>query len=130
MKKIAQIDFYKCIQDSQDFGSNNEHCISRIFFKITIGEKVEEFFANVNQPYGSNFSYEYDPVEISNPFNQEIPFNYHEFRDEAEKYYRMCVCANANGIQIVASSNIRMRNNTFNMNYSKSIIISENSPAW
>ena len=33
MAKV-KITFHKCIQDSQEYGSNDEHMVSRIFFSI------------------------------------------------------------------------------------------------
>jgi len=39
----AKIIFYKCVQDSQDYGSDDEHMVSRVFFNLEIGE--ERFFS-------------------------------------------------------------------------------------
>ena len=33
MKK-ARVTFRKCIQDSQEYGSNNEYMVSRVFFDL------------------------------------------------------------------------------------------------
>ena len=43
MGKNARVTFYKCIQDSQDYGSDDEHMVSRIFFFLEIADfDVEE----------------------------------------------------------------------------------------
>jgi len=38
----AKVIFHQCIQDSQEYGSDDEHMVSRIFFILEIGE--ERFF--------------------------------------------------------------------------------------
>jgi hypothetical protein len=34
----AKVTFRKLIQDSQEYGSNDEHLVSRVFFDLEIGE--------------------------------------------------------------------------------------------
>lgn len=130
MKHNAQITFYKCVQDSQEFGSDNEHAVSRVFFTVTVNGKTLEYFCNIIQDYGSSFSYENDPLQVSNPFSNSEHINYEQFRSSVESYYRSCVGSSGNGIKIVGASNIRMTNNTFGKVHSISIETSENSPAW
>lgn len=130
MTNIAQITFYKCIQDSQEFGSDNEHVVSRVFFKVTVNEKTLEYFCNIIQDYGSSFSYETDPLQVSNPFSQDIRINYEQFRSSVESYYRTCVGSTANGIRIEGSTNVRMQHNIFSTLQTVSIQTGENSPAW
>jgi hypothetical protein len=62
MDKLELI-FSKIMQDSQVYGSNNEHMISRIFFSLD----GKEYECNVRQPYGENFSFENDPIEVETP---------------------------------------------------------------
>ena len=131
MTNIAQITFYKCIQDSQEFGSNNEHAVSRVFFTVTVNGKTLEYFCNVLQDYGSSFSYETDPLQVSNPFSKDTKINYEQFRSAADSYYRKCVGSNASGISIgEGCTDIRMQGNTFRLLHTVSIETSENSPAW
>lgn len=130
MKNNAQITFYKCVQDSQEFGSDNEHAVSRVFFTVTVNGKALEYFCNIIQDYGSSFSYETDPLQVSNPFSKDTRINYEQFRSSAESYYRTCVGSNANGIRIVGATNVRMQHNTFGNLQTVSIETSENSPAW
>ena len=35
----ATVNFHRCIQDSQDYGSNDEHMVSRVFFDLEVGNK-------------------------------------------------------------------------------------------
>ena len=113
MKK-AIIQFERCIQDSQDFGSDDEHMISRVFFSLEIaGKKYEGLYANLKQTVGSN--YETDPIEVSPPIGYDGTINYAGYREQVEKYFRSLVGSQGSGIRIVNSSNIRMQNNTYNM---------------
>ena len=108
----AKLFLRKLIQDSQDYGSNDEHMVSRVFFDLEIdGVKQEGLYANIKQPVGSSF--ESSPLEVSSPSNYKGPFNYEAFRNIVEHYYRSLVGATGSGIHIAGGSNIRMRNNTF-----------------
>jgi hypothetical protein len=106
--------FYKCIQDSQEYGSNDEFMVSRVFFKFVIDDKEHDCYANLKQTVGSSF--ETGVIEVGPPVSYKGPFNYNAFRDEAEKYFRKLVGANASGIRVTGGSNIRMMNNTFMVN--------------
>lgn len=108
MEKII-INFYKCIQDSQEFGSNNEHMVSRLFFEIG----KNDYHCEVRQPYGSSYSFEEDPIEVSVPVELEKLVNYEQFREAAEAYFRSNVGKNGSGINMSNSINVRMMNNTF-----------------
>ena len=111
MAKV-KISFKKCIQDSQEFGSNDEHMVSRVFFNVEIdGENKGEFFADVKQTVGGN--YETTPLEIGIPKDYKGPLSYQPFRQAVEDYYRSQVGSSGSGIRIAGGSNIRMHNNTF-----------------
>jgi hypothetical protein len=111
----ARLVFEKCIQDSQDYGSDDEHMISRVFFTLEVGGKrYDGLHADVKQTVGS--SYEDGPIEISSPRGSSYkgPFNYDAFRAAVEKYYRSLVGSSATGIRIGSGARgIRMRNNIF-----------------
>jgi hypothetical protein len=125
---IAKIRFYKCIQDSQDYGSNDEHMVSRLFFTFEFSAKTFELHADIKQTVGSN--YETSPIEVGTPEGYRGPFNYEAFRNGAEKYYRSLVGSTATGIRIQGGSNIRMRNNTFMKEMTVECEVSEKTPAW
>lgn len=125
---VAKITFYKCIQDSQDYGSDDEHMVSRVFFIFEIADKKFELHADIKQTIGS--SYEAGSIEVGKPEGYRGAFNYHAFRDVAEKYYRGLVGASANGIKIQGGSNIRMRNNTFLTKMTADIEVADGSAGW
>lgn len=111
----ARVTFNKCIQDSQDYGSDEEHMVSRVFFTLEVeGRRYDGLYVDVKQTVGS--SYEDGPIEVSSPKGTSYrgPFNYEAFGPAVEKYYRTLVGPTAIGIRIGSGArNIRMRNNTF-----------------
>ncbi len=108
----ARIFFHRCIQDSQDYGSNDEHMVSRVFFSLNYdGVVYENLYVDVKQTVGSDF--ETAPLEVGVPQGYKGPFNHEAFRAAVEKYYRGLVGSKGSGIRIAGSSNTRMRNNQF-----------------
>jgi hypothetical protein len=113
----AKVTFKKLIQDSQDFGSDDDHMISRIFFDLEYrGQTHRDLQVDVKQTVGSDI--ERDPIEVGHTEGYSGPGNYTAFRGETEKYFRSLVGASASGIRISGGSNIRMRNNTFSRPHS------------
>ncbi len=98
------IHFVGCLVDSQLLGSDNEHVVSKIFF--IIDETPYETI--VRQPYGSNRSFETEPLEVENPKRLRGKMDYGAFRDVAEQYYRMLIGSQGSAININNSSNIRI----------------------
>jgi hypothetical protein len=108
----TKVTFIKGIQDSQDYGSTDEHMVSRLFFDLEIGDKhYPALYVDIKQAVGADF--EKTPLEIGRPHGYSGPLNYSAFRDAAEDYYRGCVGRQGRGIHIAGGSNIRMRNNAF-----------------
>lgn len=110
---VATVTFRKCIQDSQEFGSDDEHMVSRIFFDLDLNDQVyRDLYVDAKQTVGGNF--EDTPLEISAPRGYTGPFNHQAFRDAVETYYRSLVGSGGRGIHFGGdASNIRMQNNTF-----------------
>ena len=128
MGENARVTFFKCIQDSQDYGSNDEHMVSRVFFVLEIGGKKFDLYADIKQTVGGD--YETGPIEVAQPENYRGPFNYRAFRDAAEKYYRSLVGSSGRGIRIQGGTNIRMRNNTFIQSMIAEFEVKEGSAGW
>ena len=128
----ARLIFEKCIQDSQDYGSDDEHMVSRKFFALEVeGKRYDGLHADVKQTVGS--SYEDGPIEISSPRGASYkgPFNYEAFRVAIEKYYRSLVGSSATGIRIGgAAHNIRTRNNIFQRREFTEFEVSGGDIAW
>jgi len=108
----ATVIFLRIHQDSQTFGSDDEHMVSRIFFDLEIDEaKYPNLYADIKQTVGA--SYESGLLEVSPPHGYDGPFNFDAFREAVEKCYRSQVGSGGSGIRIVGGSNIRMRDNVF-----------------
>lgn len=109
---LAKITFYKLIQDSQEYGSDDEYMVSRAFFNLEIeGKKYFDLYVDIKQTVGTNF--ETAPFEIGIPHGYSGPFNHVAFREEVENYYRSLIGLEGRGIHIEGGRNIRMRNNIF-----------------
>jgi len=110
--QTGKITLQKLIQDSQDYGSTEEHMISRVFFDFELdGHTYEGLYADIKQTVGSSF--ENASLEVSKPMNYKGPFNYEAFHQIVEQYYRSLVGQSGSGIHTTAGTNIRMRHNIF-----------------
>ena len=48
--------FQRCVQDSQEFGSDDEHMVSRVFFGLEIGGNAyHDLHVDIKQTVGSEF---------------------------------------------------------------------------
>lgn len=102
----------KCIQDSQDYGSDDEHMVSRVFFSIEADGRRSTGHVDIKQAVGSD--YERGPIEVGPPADYAGPFNHEVFRREVTAYFRSCIGSAASGIRLgPGAAKIRMRNNTF-----------------
>jgi hypothetical protein len=109
---IATIGIKKLVQDSQDYGSDDEHMVSRVFFDMELeGKKFQDLYADIKQPVGGAF--ETSPLEVSRPANYKGPFNHAAFSEIVEGYFRGLIGSGGSGIRISGGANIRMRNNTY-----------------
>lgn len=125
----AKLTFHKCIQDSQAYGSDDEHMVSRVFFTFTVaGKERPDLYADVKQTVGSDF--ESGSIEVSRPHGYNGPINYKAFRTAVEKYYRGLVGSQGSGIRISGGRNIRMRNNTIIQPMSVEFEIDEGEAGW
>ena len=108
----AKISLKKLIQDSQEFGSTDEHMISRVFFDLEIeGVVHRDLYTNIKQVVGSPINAE--ALEVSHPVGYQGPFNFLAFSKIISDYFISLVGQKGNGIHIEAGQNIRMTNNHF-----------------
>jgi len=107
-----RITFHRCVQDSQEYGSNAEHMVSRVFFTLAVnGKNVGDYEADLKQTVGDDF--ESGSIEVSKPHGYDGAWNHAKFSDAASKYFRSLVGSQGTGIRITNSTNIRMQNNKF-----------------
>jgi len=104
------VHFDRCIQDSQDYGSDDQHMVSRVFLSIEYeGQLYTGLHADVKQVVGGDF--ETDPLEISGPHDYDGPLNYGAFRDAAEQYYRTLIGPEGRVLHFTGAGKIRCRDN-------------------
>ena len=131
MPKVG-VHCYRCIQDSQEYGTSTEYMVSRVIFTIHYqGKSSPDMEVLVKQPVGSN--YETAALEVFLPPGKKSPLDllpYAPFREQVERYYRRCVGSTASGIRIPGAKNIRMRDNTFETPYDFEFDAHLESPAW
>jgi hypothetical protein len=96
----AMVHFKELIQDSQNYGSDDEHMVSRVFFDLQVGEKrYPGAYANIRQKVGAGAA---GPIEVSPPAGYVGPFDNNKFQAEVEKYFRSV-------IGVSRSKNLRIR---------------------
>ena len=127
--------FHGCVQDSQEYGSDREHMVSRVFFDLVLDEIPQgPFFADIKQTVGSDF--ESGGMEVGPPTGEDGapysgPFSHASFAGAAEEYFRGLVGSSGSGIHVSgASSNIRMSNNAFRQEGKASFDVPDKLDAW
>jgi hypothetical protein len=105
----ATVHFKELIQDSQDYGSDDEHMVSRVFFDLQVDDKkYPGAHANLKQAVGATAS---DQIEVSPPAGYSGPFDHQKFQAEVEKYFRSLLGSSGSSIKrSPGAKGIRMRN--------------------
>jgi len=132
----VRVVFHECVQDSQEYGSDDEHMVSRVFFSIEVDGKQwsdKLYHADLKQVVGGEF--EKNPIEVGLPYDSSGkpysgPMNYEVFRNGAESYFRNLVGSKGFGIHIEGGSNIRMQNNRFVQEGSVEFQAADTRPQW
>ncbi len=119
---------FKCIQDSQEYGSDDEHMVSRVFCTLEADGHRHKSHVDIKQTVGGD--YETAPLEVGRPHGYRGPLDYERLRSEVERYYRSLVGSVGSGIRIQGASNIRMRNNTFVKEYTFTMQAEPTGGAW
>lgn len=136
----ANVIFHKCIQDSQEYGSDDEYMVSRVFFSIEVSkvegneikvEKYDNLYTDLKQMVGGKF--EENPIEVGFPsdFSGRIysgPMNYEAFRNATESYFRSLVGTKGFGIHIEGGSGIRMHDSLFVKEHSAEFEAEDSQP--
>lgn len=125
----VRVTLEKCIQDSQEYGSDDEYMVSRVFFSIEADGRRSTGHVDLKQTVGSD--YESGPIEVGAPAGYAGPFNQEVFRSEVTKYFRGCVGSAASGIRLgPGARNVRMRNNTFERQHAFEFEAEAGGRAW
>ncbi|WP_125917215.1 hypothetical protein [Hymenobacter coccineus] len=120
LRREWHIMFTSCTINSQEYGSNNEHMVSRVNFIIKPGddffdEHRRSISCTVCQAYGENYTFETSPLEVENPPELVRKINYSEFQFSVERYFRSVLGNNGGGFRLNNAHDIAMRNMTFDI---------------
>jgi len=87
---IATVAFRRCIFNSPEFGSDEDHVGSRVFFDLSV---ADEGYANlcVDIRQLVRAGAEREPLLVTHPSNYSGPFNFQVFQGLVEFYYRHAV---------------------------------------
>jgi hypothetical protein len=113
---MAKIVFHvtHCIQDSQNYGTDDEHMVSRVFFSIALdGRPMGDYHADLKQTVGDD--YETGAIEVGPPTTESGktysgPMSHACFSEGAVTYFRSRVGSVGSGIRIAGGSDIMMDN--------------------
>jgi hypothetical protein len=129
MAKVKMIVMlHRCIQDSQEYGSDDEHMVSRVFLTVISGEKRKDTYVDLKQAVGGNF--ETDPIEVGRPHDYRGPLDYEQFRREIESYFRSLVGAKGTMIHIENSTNVRMQSNIYVLSHAFNMEADDSAGGW
>ncbi len=104
--------FSQMIQDSQEYGSNDEHMVSRVFFDVVYEGKTTPANVDVKLVVGGSFLR--DALEVGPPVGYEGKFDHVASSDAVTKYVRAAVGPTAHGIHLGPGvTNVRMYSNRF-----------------
>jgi hypothetical protein len=113
---LVRINVQKCVQDSQEYGSTDEHMVSRVFYSIDVdGASKGNYYSDIKQVVGS--AYSSGNMEVSRPHEYRGPYDHNVFSDEVAGYFCKLVSSSGAMISLGGATNVRMRNNTFVVPY-------------
>ena len=131
--RTTLVKFYRCIQDVQGVGtqedqgiSNDDYMLSDVFYTFELDGAQVEGEAIVKQIAGGNINDTFE-VSVSGPFPREA------INEAVEKCFRLCVGGNSAMLDITGATNVRMSNNRFDMEYTVELPVQEgtySSGAW
>jgi len=125
----ATVKFSHLILDSQEFGSDDEHMVSRIFFSLEAdGKTFPGLHANIKQAI--NAAFEGGPLTVFKPAGYHGPFNHDAFRTAAESRYRGCIGKSIMMFRINGTKGVRMRNGTFHIPYETTFEVDPDNRTW
>jgi len=106
----AQLVFTTIIQDSQEFGSNSQHMVSRLFFDLRVGNDLHTGFSvDIKQKVGDECGHV--PLEVSMPHSLAGSISFIDFRKHVEHYYRESFGSTASAFQFGPGAKVRMMHN-------------------
>jgi len=110
MMPRAQLIFTMVIQDSEEFGSDSDFMVSRVFFDLRVGIDLHTgLHADIKQALGPE--YEDPPLLVSIPQSLAGSVSYEEFRKHVERYYRESFGSSGSAFRIGKGTKVRTKDN-------------------
>ena len=113
MPKVA-VTLYRLIQDSQEFGSDHEHMVSRVFFRAVCDGRQADGYIQIKQAVGSNSREGRPVIEVSAP-RLPGPWNHEVFRQAVQDYFHGLIGSQGMGIRIDRGAVACMWENVFDV---------------
>lgn len=118
MPKI-RVTFKECIQDSPEYGSDDEYMVSRVSVDLAVDRADQGgFIADLKQAVGTDF--DTGPIEVGRPVEVEThkpyggPFDQARFAEAASKYFRELLGSEGWALELrPGNRNERMQGNRF-----------------
>jgi hypothetical protein len=118
MPKV-RVTFKECIQDSREYGSDDEYMVSRVSVDIAVDRADQgRFMADLKQAVGTDF--DTGSIEVGWPVDVEThkpyrgPFDQTRFAEAATKYFRELLGSDGWAIKLRPDrTNVRMQGNRF-----------------
>jgi hypothetical protein len=126
---LATVRFSHLILDSLEFGSNDKHMVSRVFFALDVdGTTFQGLHANIKQTIDSAFAG--GPLTVFKPAGYHGPFNHAAFSAAAENRYRGCIGKSIMMFRVNGAKGVRLRNGTFQVPYETTFEVDPNNHTW
>lgn len=117
------------IQDAQEFGSDDEFMVSRVFFDLEVDTRMfRGLHADLKQVVGSKF--EDEAIQVTGPhgYPGPHPVNQKSFQDAVRRYFLRFIGPNAQAFNLGKSKGVRMMNNSVSAHVSEPIEIDRLNP--
>jgi hypothetical protein len=108
---FVRVNVKRCVQDSPEYGSTDEHMVSRVFYSIDVdGVPKGDYYSDIKQVVGS--AYSSANMEVTPPHGYRGPYDHNIFSNEVARYFCKLVSSRGAMFSLGGATNVRMRNNT------------------
>jgi hypothetical protein len=126
---VLNVNIQECILDSQEYGSTDQHMVSRVFFTIGADDKPPtEDHCDIKQVVGSTYSP--NSVEVGHPAKYKGPYDHEKFASEVAEYF--CKLVNSKGavFSLGEATSVRMMNTRFTVPHRFTFNAEGAGPGW
>ena len=125
----ATVAFRKCVINSQEYGGDDKHLASRVFFDLDIeGEGYANLYVDVRQSKTTDLKEE--SLEISGPYGYDGPFNCEVFQASLEFYYRQVIGEKGAGWDVLIGGPLQFEGWTIEQEMLVQFEVAESERGW